>query len=194
MEIYLVRHTITIADKTVCYGQADIPADINQFNLSLSGILLKLPESIETIFSSPLIRCSFLTKELVKQKYPAAAVKYDNRIKELNFGDWEMKKWDEINQTDLQKWMNNFTVEKVPGGESNTDLHERVVSFWNEIIKRNKNCCIVTHAGVIRSILSIINKSELQNAFTLYPVKYGAVIKILRLDDCSFKYTLLETT
>jgi alpha-ribazole phosphatase len=194
MEMYLVRHTITVADKTVCYGQTDVPVDTGQFKISYPDICKKLPEKIDTVYSSQLIRCSILAQQLVKEKYTSVSVTYDNRLKELNFGDWEMKKWDDINKEALGKWMQKFTTEKVPCGESNADLHERVVSFWNEILSQDKNCCIITHAGVMRSILSIINKSELQNAFALYPVKYGDVIKITRLDDCSFKYTLLEAT
>jgi alpha-ribazole phosphatase len=191
MEIYLVRHTKTVADKNVCYGQADVPVDINQFKLYLPDLLKKLPAHIDTIYSSPLIRCSFLAQELLNVKYGKATLVPDNRIMELNFGNWEMKKWDEVNQQELEKWMNNFTVEKVPGGESNADLHERVTDFWNQVIQRRNNCCIVTHAGVIRSILSIINASELKNAFTLYPVTYGDVIRITIIKNRHFEYTFL---
>lgn len=191
MEIYLVRHTITITDKTVCYGHADVPVDTNQFKISYHPISKKIPEDIDIIYSSPLIRCSILAEQLIKEKYTGGSVKYDDRIKELNFGDWEMKKWDEVNQQELEKWMINFTTEKVPGGESNADLHERVTDFWNELIKEYKNCCIVTHAGVIRSILSIINASKLKDAFTLYPVKYGDVIRITTVNNSYFEYTFL---
>lgn len=182
MEIYLVRHTITMADKAICYGQADVPVDASQFKISYPAISKKLPENTDIVYSSPLLRCSILAQQLVNEKYPALSVTYDDRIKELNFGDWEMKKWDEINQTDLQKWMNNFTVEKVPGGESNADLHERVISFWTEITQQNKNCCIVTHAGVIRSILSVINNSALDEAFTRYTIHYCDVVRIINID------------
>lgn len=191
MEIYLVRHTITEADKTVCYGQADVPVDMNQFKLSFPGLLSKLPEHTDTIFSSPLTRCSFLAQELLNIKYAEASLILDSRIMELNFGDWEMGKWNKINQQDLEKWMNNFTTEKIPGGESNADLHERVTDFWNEAIQKHNGCCIITHAGVIRSILSIINKSELKNAFTLYPVKCGDIIKIIAVNNSHFEYTFL---
>lgn len=97
---------------------------------------------------------------------------------ELNFGYWEMKKWSEINPQELKTWMNNFTNGKVPGGESNLDLHRRVSDFWNIVIERDNDCCIVTHAGVIRSILTIVNQSDLKDAFSLYAIKYGEVIKI----------------
>lgn len=182
MEIYLVRHTITTADKTICYGQADVPVDTSQFKISYTAISKKLPENTDIVYSSPLIRCSILAQQLVKEKYPAVSVTYDVRIKELNFGNWELKKWSEINQSELDKWMQNFTTEKVPGGESNTDLHERVVSFWNGITKQNKNCCIVTHSGVIRSLLSVLNDSALDEAFTRYSINYGDVVRIINID------------
>lgn len=182
MEIYLVRHTITTADKTICYGQADVPVDTSQFKISYPAISKKLPEKVDAVYSSPLIRCSILAQQLVKEKYTSLSVTYDNRLRELNFGDWEMKKWNDINKEELDKWMQKFTTEKVPDGESNADLHERVVYFWNEIIQQNKNCCIINHAGVMRSILSVINDSALDEAFTLYTINYSDVVRIINVD------------
>lgn len=178
MEIYLVRHTSTVVDRATCYGQSDVPFDIEAFDAGFSDIKNKLPRNIDVIYSSPLIRCSYLGSELVKTKYPDKKLITDIRIMELNFGYWEMKKWSEINPQELKTWMNNFTNEKVPGGESNLDLHRRVSDFWNIVIERDNDCCIVTHAGVIRSILTIVNQSDLKDAFSLYAIKYGEVIKI----------------
>ena len=178
MEVYLIRHTITAAGSDVCYGQADVPLDMDSFSVAIPGIREQLPATAGIVYSSPLLRCSVLATELMRLHFTDAALVYDSRLKELNFGDWEQKKWAEICQSDLDNWMKNFTTVKVPGGESNGDLHDRVAEFWKEIVARGQDCCIVTHAGVIRSILSIVRQTELRDAFTLYPVRYGEVIGV----------------
>ncbi len=178
MEIYLIRHPVTVADKSLCFGQADVPADDNLFPETLSSIVAQLPAGVDAIYSSPLIRCARLARELAKTAYPSIPVHYDDRLKELNFGEWELQPWDRIPQEALNTWMNNFVTEKVPGGESNLDLHERAAQFWEELKARRQTSIVVTHAGVIRSFLSIVNGTDLQHAFTLYPVKHGGVIRV----------------
>lgn len=178
MEIYLVRHTKPNLGKSVCYGHADVPLDENCFEISYAEIKNNIPPSIDIIYSSPLQRCSVLAAKLEKDIHLSRPVIYDDRLRELNFGDWELQNWNSINKTALEKWMQKFTTEKVPGGESNEELHKRVVSFWNGISIAPGNKCIVTHAGVIRSILSVVNNTLLENAFLLYPIHYGVVVKL----------------
>ena len=66
MEIYLVRHTKPFINKGVCYGQMDIPIDETLFMQSAKTVLDSLPAKVDAIYSSPLIRCSFLAK-FIKQ-------------------------------------------------------------------------------------------------------------------------------
>ncbi|MFB9080950.1 histidine phosphatase family protein [Flavobacterium procerum] len=41
----------------------------------------------------------------------------DERLKEKNFGDWEMRKWDIFRRT-TQSWMEDFVTIPVSNGES----------------------------------------------------------------------------
>ena len=178
MEIFVIRHTATLLKKGICYGQAEVPLDKQLFHLALPGILSKLPRTVAVIYSSPLTRCSALAAKLLYKAYPEAELILDDRLKELDFGEWELKNWNDINQQDLEKWMLNFDIEKVPGGESFLQLQERVTQFWRAFCARGETGCIVTHHGVIISLLSIINNTAIKDAFQLYHADFGEVFCI----------------
>lgn len=176
MEIYLVRHTETVCEKGICYGQTDV--DIAEpYDLIFDNIAKQLPDDA-ILYSSPLKRCALLAKHIQKET-KISNYQEDKRLMEMNFGDWEMKNWNEIAQEDLNPWMEDFVNIRVPNGESFIDLHQRVTHFIeNEIlIKKPSKAIIIAHAGVIRSILCLLNSLPLKDAFQ-NKVDFGQVIKI----------------
>lgn len=174
MEIYLIRHTKPKIEEGICYGQLDIDLAETQ-NIEIENILSKLPLNIELVYSSPLKRCKILAENINSK------VLFDERLMELNFGDWEGKKWDDIDQNKLNIWMNDYVNVKVENGESYLDLFDRAQLFWNEkIVNSNDNfnkIAIVTHAGFIRAILSFIQNSKLEDSFQI-KLDYGNISKI----------------
>lgn len=172
MEIYLIRHTTPLIDKGICYGQTDIPL-AESFRDEAGKLLQSLPETVDAVYSSSSSRCIKLAR-LIKTEQ----LIIDNRLLEMNFGDWEMKKWDEIDQIELNKWMPDFVNAKVPNGENFIELYDRVTQFMNELMKRDFNkIAVVTHAGVIRSFVSKILDSPLEKAFEIQ-VNYCSITKI----------------
>ncbi len=177
MEIYLVRHTKPLIDKDVCYGQTDIPVDDSVFIQSTAAILDLLPQKVDAIYSSPLIRCSSLAGLLKQKKYLSLDITYSNLLKEIDFGEWENKRWNDINQMHLNKWMNDFVNEPVPGGESFIQLHQRTQQFIKDVSNYNhSSVIIVAHAGAIRSIATHIQQTALKGAFAI-SCEYGSVKK-----------------
>jgi len=178
MEIYLIRHTKPLIDKDICYGQVDVPVEIYNFELAIMNIVSQLPKRIDAIYSSPLFRCSHLAKYLQQKKYRSLDIRYSNLLKEIDFGEWENKRWNDINQTHLNKWMTDFVNEPVRGGESFLQLHLRTREFIERIIDlSHSSVIIVTHAGVIRSVTSHIQQTELKDAFGIN-CEYGSVTKL----------------
>ena len=172
MEIYLIRHTTPNIEKGICYGQTNLGV-VDSFYEEVTIIKEKLPDFKNfTVYSSPLKRCTLLANELFTN-VPII----DERLMELNFGDWEMKEWNKIEKEKLDFWMNDFVNVACPNGESYVQLHKRVSNFIEEIKSTSlEKVCIVTHAGVIRSIHSLLNNIHLKNSFDL-KVDYGQVIK-----------------
>jgi len=178
MEIYLIRHTKPLIDKSICYGQTNVAIDDVSFNVSIQSILSQLPDTTDVIYASPLIRCSLLASYLSEYKYNHLNVVYSDLLKEVDFGKWENNKWDDIDQVDLQIWMNDFVNQKPYGGENFIELHQRVKNFLDILTNQSFiSVVIVTHAGVIRSILSHVNQTLLKDAFSI-KCEYGSVIKL----------------
>ena len=172
MELYLIRHTTPLIEKGICYGQTDIPL-AESFPDEANKLLPFLPETVDAVFSSSSNRCIKLARLIKSER-----IIIDNRLLEMNFGDWEMKKWDDIDKENLDKWMNDFVNVRVPNGENFIDLSDRVNRFIDDLTQRRYNrIAIVSHAGVIRSFISKILEKPLEKAFEL-KVNYCSVTKI----------------
>ena len=97
---------------------------------------------------------------------------------ELNFGEWELKRWGEIDPDALSMWMADFVNRAVPGGESFTQLFMRVSSFIEDLKHELfRQVAIVTHAGVIRCFVVYFLALPLENAFRI-SVDYDSITKI----------------
>lgn len=177
MEIYLIRHTETVCEKGICYGQSDV--DIAApYDLIFDEIVSQLP-SEAMIFSSPLKRCVILAKH-IQNNIKTISYHEDDRLKEMNFGDWELMNWNEIPSEQLNPWMEDFVNIQVSNGESFVELHDRVCDFLKNILSKDiqSPIVIVAHAGIIRSILCHQTSLPLKEAFQ-NKVDYGQVIKIV---------------
>jgi alpha-ribazole phosphatase len=158
MEIYLIRHTTPEIAKGICYGQSDI-ALASTFEDEWNTIRDRLPEKIDAVYSSPLSRCRQLASKL-GDWYGIPFIE-DRRLAEMNFGEWELKRWDNIEQVALQEWMNNFREVRCPGGESYRDVLERVSDFVQTIQEQaDKSIMIVTHGGVIKCFDTLLNQRD----------------------------------
>ena len=184
MDIYLIRHTKTDTLKGLCYGQTDV-ALADSFLEEASQLQLKLPElkSDSLIFSSPLSRCVRLAEWLSDN------VSTDTRLLELDFGDWESQRFDEIDADVLQQWTDNFVHVAPPNGESFTDLCRRAGSFWQDVVHGMQpaldRMLIITHAGVIRALLAHILQMPPANAFQ-FRVEVGSIHKLQHLDNYTY--------
>lgn len=175
MEIYLVRHTETVAPKGICYGHSDV-ALTEPYTQIFDQILDQLPSTFDCIYTSPLQRCAKLADHIKLHRGSGLSIMKDDRLKELNFGDWELKPWDSIPMYELQPWMDDFVNIPVPSGESMLDLHIRVGHYISSIKKNHSSAksVVVTHAGVIRSFYAHVQRFDLKDLFTI-DVPFGSV-------------------
>ncbi len=190
MEIYVIRHTPTTAAEGICYGQSDLPLQ-EPFDELFNTIKKTLPEHDYIVYSSPLTRCHQLAQHLSD----GTTVTCDDRLKEIDFGLWENETWDSIKKEDLTNWMTDFVNTGAPNGESFNTLHLRVISFLEELLlnhSEDQKIIIVSHAGVIRSILSYLLATPLTHAFKI-PVAFGSITKMtLHKDDAWNKLIYLN--
>lgn len=143
MFLHLIRHPKPLIEAGICYGQHDCPAEDA---VSAAGVLLaELPAGLP-LWTSPLIRCRALAEHL----HPQPIV--DDRLAEMGFGAWEGRRWDDIPRSELDAWAADVAGYAPPGGESPCDLQRRALDFVASLDV--SEAVIVTHAGVIRTLLA----------------------------------------
>ena len=123
MELTLIRHTKTDVPPGICYGQSNVGlADSFEDEYILLKEKIK-GRKFDKVYSSPLKRCSILAGKL----FPDKEIIYDNRLMELNFGDWEIKPWEDIeNSPEGKAWFKNYLELPCPGGESYQDMKNQI--------------------------------------------------------------------
>ena len=173
MVVYLIRHTSVDVPQGVCYGQTDVPLnptfeeEAAQTSARLKGL------QFDKVYMSPLTRCVRLATFC---GYPDG--ERDDRIKEINFGDWEMQRFDEITDANLQKWYADYRNVRATNGESFQDQYQRVADFLNELRQKPyKQVAIFAHGGVLIYAQIYAGTVKPEEAFgALTP--YGGIVKI----------------
>lgn len=182
MDIYLIRHTKTETVNGLCYGQSDV-ALADSFEDEARFIRERLPDLLGDclIISSPLSRCVQLAQTFSKP------IKTDDRLQEVNFGDWENQRFDEIDANLLKNWTENFVTMPPPNGENFSDLCRRAGSFWDELLaqKQAEQVLLITHAGVIRALFAHVLQLPPANAFKL-KVDVGSIHKLQHINDYTY--------
>jgi len=176
MEIYLLRHTKPDVPPDTCYGQSDIDVVEPIFREQLPRFQKLLPlEEISAIYTSPLQRCYKLA-EALSNEHKGTIV--DKRIGELDFGEWELQPWAGIDGQQMARWREDFLFARAPAGESHMDLYRRVEKFWDQLLKKeHPSSLVVTHGGVIKSLLSKILDMPLRKSYAI-KIHYGELIYI----------------
>lgn len=180
MEIYLVRHTAPAVAAGICYGQTDV--DTGKSFAHEFAILHSKLEHLESpaIYSSPLKRCAKLADAFAEHS-GFSEITHDTRLMELNFGEWEMRPWDEVPRGEIEIWAEEHVSQAPPNGESFHDLHHRANAFLDEVSANNNGVArvvVFTHAGVIRALLAEALSLPLVNAFRLQ-IDYASVSQII---------------
>lgn len=173
MKIVLVRHTTTGITPGICYGQTDVPL-ADTFPTEAAASCAAIPRySYDAVYCSPLTRCRKLAEYC---GYPTPRL--DDRIKELNFGDWEMKYYKRIDDPLIIEWFNSFVDNPMPGGESFKIMFKRVASFFDELKAMNlKNVLVFAHGGVLACAQVYAGKMNFRQAFE-HLTPYGGLIEI----------------
>lgn len=188
MSIYLIRHTTPLIEKGICYGQSDI--DVTD-SFADEATLIKTvlpPAPLHAVYSSPLMRCHKLASHL----FPEHAIALEPALMEIHCGEWEGMHWDAIPPEVIDPWMKDFVHVCIPGGESYVQMHSRVIDCFTRIAQAPAPSAIITHGGVIRSILAHITSTPLSDSFGTFKISYGCVMR-LEATDKGFQYELLHS-
>jgi alpha-ribazole phosphatase len=182
--IYLIRHTEPDIAKGICYGQSDIGV-ATTFAEEATRTLQKLTDlegaqkiAFLRIVSSPLQRCFRLAEFL--RGTGNTPIPTDDRLKEMNFGDWEMQEWSAIDEFVMNAWMRDYVNIRATNGENFREVVQRSVEAFTELAYQtspDEPLVIVAHSGVIRGLLAHHLEMPLHKAFSL-EIGYGSISAI----------------
>lgn len=167
MILYLIRHPRPLIAAGVCYGRLDIEAE-NPAAIA-ERLRAELPPGLP-VWSSPLQRCRTLAEAL----HPAPQI--DARLMELNFGAWEGRPWDSVPRAELDAWAADVAGYAPPGGESPRQLQARVLDFVAGLGAGEH--VLVTHAGVIRTLLAQATGESIADALLRRTADYGSLTRL----------------
>lgn len=166
MNIYLVRHGETEENKNkLYYGKLDV-----SLNESGRAQALKASETLreinfDRVYTSERSRTKETASLILNGKSNTFII--DNRINEMDFGEFEGKDYKEIQKLypeEYEAWNNNWKEVSVPGGESYIKVYKRVEKFMEELLNQNnENVLVVTHGGIIRTIFCYVLGGNLDN-------------------------------
>ena len=162
MRLYLIRHPRPSTFPDICFGQSDVPVSPRALDESLEALLSNpaLPPGLP-VYSSPLSRSADLATALT-QAWEIPGPVFDCRLKEMNFGDWEMRAWTDIPRREVDAWVADLAGYRPGGGESVLDMAVRVESFRAELEEKGNDACVVCHAGTIRLLMAATGRADLQ--------------------------------
>ena len=170
MNIYLIRHGKTEANEKHLYcGSSDLP-------LSVAGRaeLQNIRYDIKNVrfLTSGMKR----TNETLRILFGDVPYEVDPRFREVDFGIFEMHSYEQLkNRPEYQAWLTGDNDANIPpNGESGAQMKARVLNAFSEI---KENTCIITHGGVIASIMEYLFPNEGKNRYQWQPKNgYGWVV------------------
>ena len=127
-------------------GWSDLPADLSDA-AAIARLRAFLPDA--PMVSSDLSRAT-ATADALK---PVIRLPHDQRLREINFGDWELKTFQEVEQKDPETirayWETPGQVAP-PGGESWNAVRARVDDAIDDYLSEgHQDLIVVAHFGVI---------------------------------------------
>lgn len=143
--MFWVRHGPTHVRAMV--GWADPPADLSDVE-DLDRLHQHLPEAAK-IISSDLMRASSTADAIQKDR---TRLPHDPDLREINFGDWDMQVFDEIDdQERLMAFWDTPGDVRAPNGETWNEVFRRVSTATDRLLDSHPDVdlIIVAHFGAI---------------------------------------------
>lgn len=153
-QLWLARHAQPLVASGRCYGALNLHADPAATAHSARQLAAALPQALQVAYS-PLQRCTQLAQALQSLR-PDLTLQADARLRELDFGTWEGRAWNEIARADIDAWTAAFATHRPGGGESLQAMLARVAAALQEARQHaaQGGCDVlwISHAGVARCV------------------------------------------
>ncbi len=161
MKLFLIRHPKPEVTKGLCYGQLDVPL-MTDWQQSAEPLKQQLIQYISSSTKTSQARCAYyhspLSRAALLAEYLSDGRSHSvDALKELDFGKWEGRCWEDIPKTEIDLWMQDIVLTAPYEGESLQDLAERLWQWWSQLAHDELDACVlVAHAGVIKVLVSLL--------------------------------------
>jgi len=168
--IDLLRHGEVEAEGWAFRGSTDLSLSETGWE-QMRGVGEYL-EKMDHIATSPLQRCRLFAEELAS-KQATDLIQLD-AMREMDFGDWENKSFDELKQLNgslLNRFWDSPVGIHPPSGEAFDAFVLRVIACWEAWVAEGElgtQRLLVAHGGVIRVLLAHIMEMPMSALWRLH--------------------------
>lgn len=178
VRLRLIRHGRTRAPEGVFVGSSDVGLDPGARE-SLHRLRPLLGSHRGPVYVSPMRRTRETFRELMPG-WPADRVLEDERIREIDFGRWEMCSFAEIVRRDpglMDDWA-EYGDFVFPEGEAVADFTARVGDFLAMFqAGPERDVVAITHGGVIRTMICLVLGLPVRH-YLLFDVQPGTMTEL----------------
>ena len=196
-EIIIIRHGETEWNKTGCFqGHSDVPLSAEgRAQAAMLGKNLSV-DHVDMIYASDLTR-AMETAAPLAQRFGLEVIS-DPQLRELNFGAWEGRNFNDVNAENPNAMKNFYTDPEqadIPESEPFPEFQRRVAGRVREIVaqERGKRIVIVSHGASIRILFADILSMPIRSIWHVSQLN-TAVNKIRFEDDGFAVVTLMNDT
>ncbi|HTJ92294.1 MAG TPA: alpha-ribazole phosphatase family protein, partial [Pararobbsia sp.] len=181
VELVLIRHPAVSIASGICYGRSNVSLEA-PLEASIEAVLAQWAASgvarPARLYSSPLDRCALVAARLAEQW--AVPLELDADLIELDFGAWELRRWDEIGRPALDAWAADLEHARPHGGESAAAVADRAQRWLARACTDAPRVIVaVTHAGVIRMLASRLLGEPVGEGLRR-PLEFGGICRFVR--------------
>ncbi|MCX7708635.1 MAG: alpha-ribazole phosphatase [Clostridia bacterium] len=193
LQLILVRHGETDSNKNRTYlGWTDVALNDDGIRQAYEAKRKLVGIKVDAIYASPLKR-AYHTAEIINEAFQLE-IQLEDNLKERNFGVWDNLTLDEIKakyQQEYDLYVQDWINYCVTDGESSIQAYNRVTSFTDQLVKRNKEGTIllVTHLGCIRKIIASMLGMTIEDSWR-FKLDNGSITR-LEVNDEGYAYLSL---
>jgi probable phosphoglycerate mutase len=178
LTLFIIRHgKPAIHDGLKRYiGRTDLPLSAEGAAQAEALSRLFIGKDGFTLYTSPLARCKDFAR-IMGENLGMSRIMVMEDLAELNMGAWENRPMEEIKAQYPREYAErgrNLEHYRVAGGESFGQCQARSVRALRRVAAGGTDALVVSHAGVIRSLLCYAGQRGLRDVFS-YKVPYGGV-------------------
>jgi alpha-ribazole phosphatase len=184
-DLLFIRHAETDMAGTFC-GHLDPELNARGL-LQLEELLRRIRmEDIGAVYTSDLRRAR-TTARAIAEAF-AVECRVSSGLREISFGQWEGLTWEQIEKRDStysRHWVMEHPYLPAPDGEDFHDFEQRVLadvsSLSMEAERKHCSIAVVTHAGVLRTVLMKVHGYSQELAWE-HTKSYCSLVRLSQAD------------